>query len=208
MLLCRGASTIGSVDTAPLLSAEPREPIERLFRDLRSRPEGLADREAARRLVAYGGNELTRRGGRRWLRELVKQFVHPLALLLWAASILAVIGVSWVLGAAIALVVVLNAIFAFWQERQAERATEALREYLPVQAAVLRDGHRQLIDARALVPGDVRLIAEGDTQTRRQEDREQQNPEHAFGFADELAHTHQRELDQRVAAIRHASASR
>ncbi|HSF62311.1 MAG TPA: cation-transporting P-type ATPase, partial [Gaiellaceae bacterium] len=150
------------MDTAPLLSAEPREPIERLFRDLRSRPEGLADREAARRLVAYGGNELTRRGGRRWLRELVKQFVHPLALLLWAASILAVIGVSWVLGAAIALVVVLNAIFAFWQERQAERATEALREYLPVQAAVLRDGHRQLIDARMLVPGDVLLIAEGD----------------------------------------------
>src|SRR5512145_1094046 len=153
MLPCRGASTIGSVDTAPLLSAEPREPIERLFRDLRSRPEGLAGREAARRLVAYGGNELTRRGGRRWLRELVKQFVHPLALLLWTASILAVIGVSWVLGAAIALVVVLNAIFAFWQERQAERATEALREYLPVQAAVLRDGHRQLIDARSLVPG-------------------------------------------------------
>ncbi len=154
--------SIVGVETAPLLSAEPREPIERLFRDLRSRPEGLTDREAARRLVAYGPNELQRRGGRRWLRELVKQFVHPLALLLWAASVLAFIGVSWVLGVAIALVVVLNAIFAFVQERQAERATEALREYLPVQAAVLRDSHRLLIDARALVPGDVLLLAEGD----------------------------------------------
>jgi calcium-translocating P-type ATPase len=150
------------VENVPLPSAEPREPIERLFRDLRSRPEGLADREAARRLVAYGPNELTRRGGRRWLGELVKQFVHPLALLLWAASALAFLGVSWVLGVAIALVVVLNALFAFWQERQAERSTEALREYLPVQAAVLRDGHRQLIDARALVPGDVLLVTEGD----------------------------------------------
>ena len=124
------------METAPLLSTEPREPIERLFRDLRSRPEGLTEREAARRLVAYGPNELTRRGGRRWLKELVKQFVHPLALLLWAASVLAFVGVSWVLGVAIALVVVVNAIFAFVQERQAERATEALREYLPVQAAV------------------------------------------------------------------------
>ena len=150
------------MDTVSQLNAEPREPIERLFRDLRSRPDGLSEREAARRLVAYGPNELQRRGGRRWLRELIKQFVHPLALLLWAASILAFVGVSWVLGAAIALVVVLNAIFAFWQERQAERATEALRQYLPVQATVLRDGHRQLIDARTLVPGDVLMIAEGD----------------------------------------------
>jgi calcium-translocating P-type ATPase len=90
------------------------------------------------------------------------QFVHPLALLLWAAALLATVGVSWMLGAAIALVVVLNALFAFWQERQAERATEALREYLPVQASVLRDGRRDVIDARTLVPGDILLIAEGD----------------------------------------------
>jgi calcium-translocating P-type ATPase len=156
----RGLSSVVDMETIPL--TEPREPIERLFRELRAQPSGLTGREAARRLVAYGPNELERRGGRRWLRELVKQFVHPLALLLWAAAILACVGVSWVLGAAIALVVVLNALFAFWQERQAERATEALREYLPVQATVLRDGHRRLIDARTLVPGDVLLLAEGD----------------------------------------------
>ena len=97
-----------------------------------------------------------------WLRELLKQFVHPLALLLWAASVLAFFGVSVILGIAIVLVIVLNAVFAFVQERQAERATEALRRYLPVQAAVIRDGHRQLIDARELVPGDVLVVAEGD----------------------------------------------
>jgi len=158
----RSVPRFGNVETIPVLNAEPREPIERLFRDLRSRPEGLTSREAARRLTAYGPNEIARRAGRLWLRELLKQFVHPLALLLWAAAILAVVGVSWILGAAIALVVVLNAIFAFAQERQAERATEALREYLPVQATVLRDGSRQLIDARELVPGDVLIVAEGD----------------------------------------------
>jgi len=158
----RSVPRFGNVETIPVLNAEPREPIERLFRDLRSRPEGLTSREGARRLTAYGPNEIARRAGRLWLRELLKQFVHPLALLLWAAAILAVVGVSWILGAAIALVVVLNAIFAFAQERQAERATEALREYLPVQATVLRDGSRQLIDARELVPGDVLIVAEGD----------------------------------------------
>jgi calcium-translocating P-type ATPase len=153
---------VGHVETLPHPLPEPREPIERLFRDLRTQPGGLSEREAGRRLVAYGPNELDESGRRRWPGALVKQFVHPLALLLWAAAVLALFGVSWVLGAAIALVVVVNALFAFWQERQAERATEALREYLPVQATVVRDGERKLVDARTLVPGDLLVLVEGD----------------------------------------------
>ncbi len=140
---------------------DPREPVEQLLSGLRTRAEGLSSREAERRLVAYGANELIRRGGRRWPRQLAQQFTHPLALLLWVAAGLAFVGGSPVIGAAIIAVVVLNAFFAFAQERQAERAIEALRRYLPQQALVLRDGHRQSVEARTLVPGDVLLLAEG-----------------------------------------------
>ena len=59
-------------------------------------------------------------------------------------------------------VIVLNALFAFVQERQAERSVEALSRYLPQQATVRRDETRQTVDARTLVPGDVLLLAEGD----------------------------------------------
>ena len=144
------------------VQGDPREPISRLLRDLRSRPEGLSSREAERRLVAYGPNELRRRGGRRWPRQLAKQFVHPLALLLWLAAALAFVAGVPTLGGAIVAVIFLNALFAFAQERQAERAVEALTRYLPQQAAVRRDGKREVIDARELVPGDVLLLAEGD----------------------------------------------
>jgi calcium-translocating P-type ATPase len=143
-------------------SSDPREPVSRLLRDLRSRPEGLSSREAERRLVAHGPNELRRRGGRRWPRQLAKQFVHPLALLLWLAAALAFVAGTPALGIAIVAVIVLNALFAFFQERQAEQAVEALGRYLPQQAAVRRDGARRLVDARELVPGDVLLLAEGD----------------------------------------------
>jgi len=68
------------------------EPVRRLLRDLRTSREGLSSREAARRLVAYGRNELERRGGRHLWRELGRQFAHPLALLLWAAAGLAWLG--------------------------------------------------------------------------------------------------------------------
>jgi magnesium-transporting ATPase (P-type) len=66
--------------------------------------------------------------------------VHPLALLLWVASGLAWIAGTPVLAAAIAAVVIVNAAFAFVQERQAARAIEALSEYLPDRAEVIRDG--------------------------------------------------------------------
>jgi hypothetical protein len=40
---------------------DPLEPLATLLRDLRTSPDGLSGREAARRLVAYGPNELSRR---------------------------------------------------------------------------------------------------------------------------------------------------
>ena len=62
---------------------DPNERIDLLLRDLRSSRAGLSEREAERRLLAHGPNELRRRAGRRWPRELARQFTHPLALLLW-----------------------------------------------------------------------------------------------------------------------------
>ncbi len=128
----------------------------------RARLAGLSSREADRRLVAHGRNELVRRRSRRWPRELAKQVTHPLALLLWVAAALAFAAGTPVLAAAIVAVVVLNAAFAFAQERQAERAIDALRRYLPQQAVVIRDGRRDVIDAAELVPGDLLLVQEGD----------------------------------------------
>ena len=141
--------------------AQPTERIELLLRDLRASPAGLTEREAQRRLVVHGPNELERRGGRRWPHELAAQFTHPLALLLWAAAALAWIAGILPIALAIVFVILLNAGFAFVQERQAERAVEALASFLPPHATVLRDGERRSIEAREIVPGDVLLVEEG-----------------------------------------------
>jgi magnesium-transporting ATPase (P-type) len=141
---------------------DPREPIELLLRDLRARRDGLPAREAARRLVMYGPNELVRRGGATWPRDLLDQLIHPLALLLWLAAALAAVSGSGPLAWAIVGVILLNAGFAFWQEQQAERAVEALAAYLPATATVVRDGRGQQILARDLVPGDILLVGEGE----------------------------------------------
>ncbi|MEV5745394.1 cation-transporting P-type ATPase [Microbispora rosea] len=142
--------------------SDPREPVVRLFRDLRTRPTGLSSREAARRLVVYGPNQLVRKARGNWAKELGRQFTHPLALLLWAAAGLAMVAHTAPLAIAIILVIVLNALLAFAQEQQAEHAVETLARYLPAKAKVVRDGGLQVIDAAGLVPGDVLVVQEGD----------------------------------------------
>jgi calcium-translocating P-type ATPase len=149
-------------DTPGSQPPDPLEPLATLLRDLRASPEGLSGREAARRLVVYGPNELSRRSGRRWPRELAQQLLHPLALLLAAAAVLAWVSGTPRLAVAIAAVVVLNAVFAFAQEMQAERAVEALAAFLPAAARVIRDGAQLEVPARDLVPGDLLVVSEGD----------------------------------------------
>ncbi len=123
---------------------------------------GLSEREARRRLAQHGPNTIERRERPNRLRDLAAQFTHPLALLLWVAAALAAATAVVPLALAIVAVIVLNAVFAFGQELEAERATEALREFLPPQARVRRGGKEAQIDAATLVPGDLLLVEEGD----------------------------------------------
>src|SRR5690242_1813787 len=95
--------------TPAVPSIDPAAATEPLLRSLHADPGGLSSREAARRLIAHGPNELTRREGRRWPRQLARQFTHPLALLLLAAAGLAFAGALAVLGWAILAVILLNA---------------------------------------------------------------------------------------------------
>ena len=152
------SSAAGTLETL----RDPREPIKLLLRDLRTDQNGLSSREAERRLTIHGPNELQRRARKRWPRDVLNQLIHPLALLLWLASALAFVASAPVLGVAIVAVILLNAAFAFVQERQAERAIEALKQLLPEHAVVRRDGRAEEIDARELVPGDILLLGEGE----------------------------------------------
>jgi calcium-translocating P-type ATPase len=147
--------------TAPL-ETDPRRPLAELLRGLHTSTEGLTQREATRRLAVYGSNTLVRTTGRTWPRELLGQFTQPLALLLALAAVLAWIGGTPALSLAVLAVIVLNAGFAFVQERQAEQAVNALSAFLPPTTRVVRDGVRSTIPAGDLVPGDLLVISEGD----------------------------------------------
>ncbi|MBD2339646.1 cation-transporting P-type ATPase [Calothrix sp. FACHB-156] len=137
-------------------------PVEEVYESLGSANNGLSADEAQRRFAQFGANELPEPAHRPlWLR-FTDQLTHFMALLLWVAGILAFISRTPELGWAIWAVILINAIFSFWQEFQAEQALSALKKVLPMQVKVYRDGELKQIPARELVRGDVMQLEEGD----------------------------------------------
>jgi magnesium-transporting ATPase (P-type) len=113
-----------------------QERIDVLLAHLGARASGLSSREVERRVAQFGRNEISRVARHSRVRKLIRQLVHPLALLLWVAAALASASGNQTLAIAIVAVILLNAALAYAQELQGERATEALRELLPPQARV------------------------------------------------------------------------
>lgn len=126
------------------------------------RDGGLTSAEVRRLLASVGPNAspVARTSG--WLRKLVAQLTHLLALLLWGAAGLALLSGTPALALAIVVIIVLNGAFAFAQEYRADRSAERLRDLVPARARAVRDGRVTLIAADELVPGDLVVLQAGD----------------------------------------------
>ncbi len=129
-------------------------------RDARS--GGLSSAEVQRRLAEFGRNELeTVKPPSMW-RVWFNQFRSPMIAFLGVCAVITAIKAEWVDTIAIVLVLLLNAIVGFWQERKAESDVRALASMATTTARVLRDGQVRELDAAELVPGDVVRLESGD----------------------------------------------
>ncbi len=143
-------------------------PAAEVYSVLRSHPEGLSDGEARQRLSFHGPNVLQAPARTPLLLRFLAKFTHFFALLLWVAAAIAFAahrlgpgeGMQF-LGGAIVAVIVINAVFSFWQEYRAERELEALARMLPVSVLVRRGNREVQVDAGLLVPGELVFLAEG-----------------------------------------------
>ena len=123
---------------------------------------GLSAADVRARIERDGPNVIPAARSEPAVLQLLRQMVHFFALTLWVAAGLALLAGMPQLAVAIAVVVVLNGVFAFVQEYRAERARARLAELLPARARVLRDGVVTDIGADQLVVDDVVLLEAGD----------------------------------------------
>ncbi|KAA8818897.1 haloacid dehalogenase [Bifidobacterium rousetti] len=140
---------------------------------------GLSGDEARRRLEKFGPNELASAPPVPKWKKFLQQFQDPLVYLLLAATVISVI--AWFIerghaapGAeggeplpfdaiVIVLILIVNAVLGYIQEAKAEAAVEALAQMTAPQTSVLRDGKVVRINTAEVVPGDVIVLAEGDS---------------------------------------------
>ncbi len=136
--------------------------VDQVFQELGTGKEGLTEEEASSRTKEYGPNLLKQKKGPSLVKKFIYNFTNLLALLMWAGSALAFAIDLSTIGWAIILVIVVNALFSFWQEYKAEKAIEALRGLIPSFARVIRNGKEKKIHSHEVVPGDVVIFEEGD----------------------------------------------
>jgi len=126
-----------------------------------SSERGLEPTSAAERLEQYGPNELAEAPRPGFWVQLLQQFNNFVVIVLIVAALVSAVLGDFVEAAAILAIVVLNAALGVVQERRAERAMAALRKMSAPEAQVVRDGHRQVIPGREVVPGDLVLLEAG-----------------------------------------------
>ncbi len=124
---------------------------------------GLSDAEVAEARVRYGWNELPRGTSVSPFTIFLRQFRGVLVAILFVAAAIAFFLGETIDAFAIALVLILNAILGFVQEWRAETALEALRSMISPQAVVVRNGVETILPAREIVPGDLVIVATGET---------------------------------------------
>ncbi|XP_022526303.1 sarcoplasmic/endoplasmic reticulum calcium ATPase 2 [Astyanax mexicanus] len=135
---------------------------------------GLGLEQVKRQREKWGPNELPAEEGKSIWELVIEQFEDLLVrILLLAACISFVLAwfeegeetiTAFVEPFVILLILIANAIVGVWQERNAENAIEALKEYEPEMGKVYRQDRKtvQRIKAKDIVPGDIVEVAVGD----------------------------------------------
>jgi H+-transporting ATPase len=153
-------------DAKPDAKPDPNDdlktlPLAEVEKKLESSPDGLTQAEAQKRLAQYGPNELIEKKTNLLLKFL-GYFWGPIPWMIEVAVILSGVVRHWPDFFIILLLLVTNAVVAFWEERQAGNEIAALKAKLAVKARVIRDGKWINPAARELVPGDVIRLRLGD----------------------------------------------
>lgn len=140
-----------------------------IFRSYFATAGGLSAEEAEQRLCRFGKNQIEfHRRKSPWLM-LLAELTALFPLLLMAAALLSFFAQSIspdqgyeLIGFALLLVVLLNALVSFFQNYKVEQLMLSFLDYIPKEVALLRDGEKVLLDAKEVVPGDILFLQEGD----------------------------------------------
>lgn len=148
------------------MKAYYRESKEEVLKELgASEQQGLTSKAAQEKLAQVGPNALVEGKKKSVVEVFLEQFKDLMVIILIVAAVISAFTGNLESTAVIIVVLILNAILGTVQHVKAEKSIEALKSLSAPAAKVLRDGKKQEIAAKDVVPGDILLLEAGDLVT-------------------------------------------
>ena len=139
-----------------------RRPLQEVVNELGTDPvHGLTKNEARLRLLRFGPNILSQGSTKTAIERIVGELKSPLAFILLSAGIVTSLLGEYVDSTVIFLALIINIAISIYQEGRADHAFELLRDAQEKFAIVIREGEKQQIPSRAIVPGDLLVLDVG-----------------------------------------------
>ena len=133
-----------------------------ILREFQTTEKGLSDNEVRNRKDIFGDNALKEKKRKGILKVFLNQFKDLLVGILIVAGIISIITDNVESTLVIFIVIFLNAILGTVQYFKAEQSLEALRSLTAAKCKVIRNGLKQEILSKDIVPGDILFLEAGD----------------------------------------------
>ncbi|NRN88649.1 Calcium-transporting ATPase 1 [Lactobacillus helveticus] len=143
-----------------------RQTKDEIVKELETNIEqGLTNQAAKEKLAQVGPNALVEGKKKSTFQVFLEQFKDLMVIILIIAAIISAFTGSLESTLVIIVVLILNAILGTVQHVKAEKSLESLKSLSAPTAKVLRNGQKQEIAAKDVVPGDILLLEAGDLVT-------------------------------------------
>ncbi|WP_239256385.1 HAD-IC family P-type ATPase [Listeria ilorinensis] len=139
-----------------------QQSIQQLLENTATDTKGLTQNERTTRVTQNGYNRLSKGQEESEWKKFFKHFHDLLIYVLIVAGILKGISGSYTEMAIIFLVVVINALIGYVQERKATNSLNSLTNMMSAEATIMSEGQKEIVPAETLVQGDLVLLAPGD----------------------------------------------
>lgn len=143
------------------------ETVDELYKKYETNINGLTEEEAKKRLLRDGENKLLEKKKKSNIVIFLSQFNDFMIILLICASIFSAFisyfrNESYIDSLIIIIIVVINAILSFIQEKKADVAIQELNKMFVTNNYVIRNSKKESMDVRNIVVGDIIELEAGD----------------------------------------------
>ncbi len=139
-----------------------KKPISQVLQQFNvQEKKGLSEQQAASLLEKFGPNAIITSAPPSFFLIFARQFKNIFLMILLVAGLIKLLIQEYTDATLIFGITLVSALIGTIQELRAQKMTQAIKQLLPKNSLVLRDGKQKAIPSHTIVPGDVVILVDG-----------------------------------------------